>query len=65
VAEVAEHITVPESTIFGLVRKQIMTSPAAPAKRDPVKGKDEMILERVPLRSHKAQAPEFLRPTGR
>jgi hypothetical protein len=24
-----------------------------------------MILERVPLRSHKAQAPEFLRPTCR
>ena len=42
-----------------------MTSPAAPAKRDPVKGKDEMILERVPLRSHKAQAPEFLKPTNR
>jgi uncharacterized damage-inducible protein DinB len=65
VAEVAEHITVSESAIFGLVEKQIMTSPAAPAKREQVKGKDEMILERVPDRSHKAQAPEFLRPTGR
>jgi uncharacterized damage-inducible protein DinB len=65
VAEVAEHITVSESAIFGLVQKQIMTFPAAPAKRDPVEGKDEMILERVPDRSHKAQAPEFLRPTGR
>ncbi len=65
VAEVAEHITVSESAIFGLVQKQIMTSPAAPEKRDQVKGKDEMILLRVPDRSHKAQAPEFLRPTGR
>jgi hypothetical protein len=62
VAEVAEHIMVWESAIFGLVQKQTMTSPAAPAKRDPVKRKDEMILERVPLRSHKAQAPEVLRP---
>ena len=65
VAEVAEHIAVSESSIFGLVQKQIMTSPAAPEKRSQVKGKDEMIMERVPDRSHKAQAPEFLRPTGR
>jgi uncharacterized damage-inducible protein DinB len=65
VAEVAEHITVAESGIFGLIQKQVMTSPAAPEKREQVKGKDEMILQRVPDRSHKAQAPEFLRPTGR
>jgi uncharacterized damage-inducible protein DinB len=64
VAEVAEHIAVSESAIFGLVQK-LMASPAAPEKRDLVKGKDQMILERVPDRSHKAQAPEFLRPTGR
>jgi hypothetical protein len=65
VAEVAEHITVAESAIFGLVQKQLMTSPATPEKREQVKGKDEIILEKVPDRSHKAQAPEFLRPTGR
>src|SRR5271166_5028375 len=33
VAEVAEHIAVSESSIFGLVQKQIMQSPAAPEKR--------------------------------
>ncbi|MGA8762162.1 MAG: DinB family protein [Candidatus Sulfotelmatobacter sp.] len=65
VAEVAEHITISESTIFGLVQNQIMQSPAAPDKRDQVKGKDEIVLEKVPDRSHKVQAPEFLRPTGR
>jgi uncharacterized damage-inducible protein DinB len=65
VAEVAEHITISESTLLGFVQKQLMQSPAAPEKRDQVKGKDEIILERVPDRSHKAQAPEFLRPTGR
>jgi len=65
VAEVAEHITVSESSLSGLVEKQIMTSPAAPEKREQVKGKDELILQRVPDRTHKAQAPEFLRPTGR
>jgi uncharacterized damage-inducible protein DinB len=65
VAEVAEHIAVAESAIFGLVQKQLMTSPATPEKREQVKGKDEIILEKVPDRSHKVQAPEFLRPTGR
>jgi hypothetical protein len=42
-----------------------MSSPATPDKRAQVKGKDEIVLERIPDRSHKAQAPEFLRPTGR
>jgi hypothetical protein len=65
VAEVAEHITISELTLGGLVQQKIMQSPAAPEKRDQVKGKDEMILQRVPDRSHKAQAPEFLKPTGR
>jgi uncharacterized damage-inducible protein DinB len=65
VAEVAEHITVSETTIMGLIQHPLMQSPAAPEKREQVKGKDQMILEKVPDRSHKAQAPEMLRPTGR
>jgi uncharacterized damage-inducible protein DinB len=65
VAEVSEHITVSESALLGLVQKQLMGSPSAPEKREQVKGKDEMILQKIPDRSHKAQAPEFLRPTGR
>lgn len=65
VAEVAEHITISESTLLGLVQHPLMTSPAAPEKRAQVKGKDELIETRVPDRSHKAQAPEFLKPTGR
>lgn len=65
VAEVAEHIAISESTLSGLVQQKIMQSPATPEKREQVKGKDQMILERLPDRSHKAQAPEFLRPTGR
>lgn len=65
VAEVAEHITVSESTLLGLVQSRLMQSPADPAKREQVKGKDQLIITKVPDRSHKAQAPEFLRPTGR
>ena len=65
VAEVAEHITVSETTIMGLIQHPLMQSPAAPEKREQVKGKDQLILQKVPDRSHKAQAPEMLRPTGR
>ena len=57
VAEVAEHITVSESTLLGLVQSRLMQSPADPAKRDQVKGKDQLIITKVPDRSHKAQAP--------
>jgi uncharacterized damage-inducible protein DinB len=65
VAEVAEHIAVSEDTLSGLVREQIMTSPAQPEKRAEAKGKDQVILEKTIDRSHKAQAPEMLRPTHR
>ena len=65
VAEVSEHIAVSESTIFGFVQNQVMTSPAAPEKRSEVKVTDQQILTMVPDRSHKVQAPEFLKPTNR
>jgi hypothetical protein len=65
VAEVAEHIAVSESLIFAMVQRQIMTSAAAPEKRAEDKMTDEQILQRIPDRSHKAQAPEFLKPTSR
>ncbi len=65
VAEVAEHITVAETTIMGLIQNKVLQSPAAPEKREQVKEKDQLILQRMPDRSHKAQAPEILKPTGR
>lgn len=65
VAEAAEHIAVSEDTILGLVTEKIMKSPAQPEKRAEVQGKDAMIMERLVDRSHKAQAPEILRPTHR
>jgi hypothetical protein len=65
VAEVSEHIAVSESMIFGMVQSKVMTSPADPSKRAEVKLTDQQILTLIPDRSHKAQAPEFLKPTNR
>lgn len=65
IAETAEHIAVTEGFIWDLVSGKIMKSPAAPEKKAEVKGKEEIILTKVPDRSRKAQAPEPLKPTGR
>jgi DinB superfamily len=65
VAEVMEHIAAAEDMLRGL-DEQVMKSPAIPA-RDPaeLKKTDETVLAAVPDRSHKAQAPEPLRPINR
>lgn len=65
VAECAEHITVSEDFIFGLIQNQILKSPAAPEKRAEVKGKDEAVVAQIPDRSQKFTAPETLVPKKR
>lgn len=65
IAEVSEHITVSEGMILELVQGKIMTGPAMPDKRAEVKVTDVQILTVVPDRSHKVQAPDMLKPTGR
>ena len=65
IAETAEHIALTEDTIWGLVTGKIMKSPATPEKRVEVKGKEEIILTKIPDRSRKAEAPERLRPSGK
>jgi len=66
VAEVAEHIGIAEQTILGMVQTKIMKSPAAPEMRGEAKGKDEIILKKIPDRTAgKAQAPEILKPVGK
>ena len=63
VAEVAEHIAAAEDFLYGKAEED-MKSPARPAGED-VKAIDDFILTGVPDRSHKAQAPEPLKPTNR
>ena len=65
VMEVAEHVTKAEDMFNQLVTEQIMKSPADPSKASEVAGKETMLLEKVPDRSVKAQAPEALKPTGK
>ena len=64
VAEVVEHIAAAEDYLMGLVTRKVMPAPPRPAG-DEVKAIDAMVLANVPDRSHKAQAPEPLKPTNR
>jgi DinB superfamily len=65
IAECAEHIAASEDFMFGLVANQVMKSPADPAKRAEVKGKDEAIVKQVPDRSQKYKAPDAIAPKQR
>jgi uncharacterized damage-inducible protein DinB len=64
IAECAEHIIVTEGSLMQLLKK-MMASPATQEKAADTEGKDALVLKRLTDRSRKAQAPEFLRPTGR
>ena len=64
VAETLEHIALAEDFLLQNVTDKIMKSLAGPADRDTAKT-DAMVLAMIPDRSHKAQAPPPLVPTGR
>jgi DinB superfamily len=63
VAQVMEHIAAAEDMLRGLTTEKVMVAPAA-ADRD-VKHIDEMVVTMVTDRTHKADAPEPLRPVNR
>jgi hypothetical protein len=64
IAECAEHIAISEDLLLDSLPK-LVESPAEPQKRAAAGNKDEMILKGMLDRSHKAQAPEILRPKRR
>ena len=60
VAQVIEHIAASEDLLRQMAESQIKTAPAGP-ERD-LKKTDDKVLEVIPDRSRKFQAPEQLRP---
>jgi hypothetical protein len=63
VAEVTEHIAAAEDLLRGMVQEKIMKAPADDT-RD-LKKTDDAVMAMIPDRTHKAQAPEPLKPTNR
>jgi DinB superfamily len=64
IAQCVEHIAAAEDLLYGMITNQVMKAPARTKPEDLVV-LDEMVLTRIPDRSHKAQAPEPLKPTNR
>jgi hypothetical protein len=64
VAETLEHITLAEDLFFQMITEKVMKGPAGATDRD-VSKVDAGILAMIPDRSHKAQAPPELVPTGK
>ncbi len=62
IAEVAEHLTLAENFLFGIVTEQILKSPATPGKERKVS--DEMLIAATRSRANKLQAPEPAQPKG-
>ena len=65
VGEVVEHLALAEAFIFDLQQKTMAGEPATAEQLAGAKGKDAMILEVIPDRTKKAQAPEPLQPGTR
>jgi len=64
VAEVLEHIAAAEDFLYGNIQDKIMKAPARPAGED-VKAIDDTVMAAIADRTHKAQAPEPLKPSNR
>jgi len=64
IAEILEHMVLTQELILGPVREQLTKAPAASAERDTTQI-DAAVLNQLPDRSSKFQAPEFLQPAGR
>ncbi len=64
VGEVAEHIWLAESLLFGAMEKALQ-APENPNWEEATKGKDERVVSILTNRSGKAQAPETIKPTGK
>jgi hypothetical protein len=64
IADCIEHITVLETVVLRNIQ-QALQSPPEPGRQDEVRGKEQIILERVPVRERRVQCPADLMPQGR
>ncbi len=64
VGEVAEHIWLAESLLFGAM-ENALKSPENPNWAEQTKGKNERVVNILTNRTGKAQAPETIKPTGK
>jgi DinB family protein len=64
IAEIVEHMVLVQELVLGPVREQLAKSPVVSTDRD-YKHVDAVIVNQIPDRLQKFQAPEMIQPTGR
>jgi hypothetical protein len=64
VAETAEHITLAERVIGGMLKDKILKAPFDAAKKAQTAGKDELVMKVIPSREKKVKGPEVIAPRG-
>jgi hypothetical protein len=64
IADCVEHITVVEGSVLGKIQQALQSAPE-PERRDDAQGKDQLILEKVPMREQRIQGPAVFMPQGR
>ena len=63
VADCLEHLALTETGLFGMLKSQVLTSPAAPEKMSLTAGKDDAVVKAISSRDVKAKAPEAFVPS--
>jgi len=63
IAENLEHMVIVQERVLGPVREQLAQAPAPPAERNAGQV-DAIVFEKIPDRSIRAKAPDFVQPTG-
>jgi uncharacterized damage-inducible protein DinB len=64
IADCIEHITVVESGALRGIQKALQSQPE-PERQSEVRGKEQLIMEKVPARKRRVQGPAEVMPQGR
>lgn len=65
IAQCAEHLALSEEGLLGMVRGQILKSPASPDKTEASRGRDGIVVGAMRDRSRRGKTFEFLEPRSR
>ena len=63
IGEILEHMVIVRERVLGIRLANIAEAPAAPADRD-YRLIDRIAIEKIPDRSNRVKAPDFIQPTG-
>jgi DinB superfamily len=63
IAEILEHMVIVHERVLARIQEQLPAAPAPPADFD-TRRVDALVIEKIPDRSIKAKAPDFIQPAG-